>query len=54
MITIYGKESVLLENGEHKPLSVIHIGNEIIFVKDEDIKKAVGKDDKNKSQIKEY
>lgn len=49
MITIYGKNSVLLEDGEHKSLSVIHIGDEIIFVKDEDIKKAVAEYDKSKS-----
>ena len=41
MITIYGKEAVLLENGEHKTLSTISIGEKIIFVKDEDIKRAV-------------
>lgn len=48
MITIYGKESVLLEDGEHKSLSVVHIGEQIIFVKDEDIK-AVMNNDKSKS-----
>ena len=49
MITIYGKSSVLLEDGEYKQLSVIHIGDEIVFVKDEDIKEAVGKNDKSES-----
>ena len=39
MITIYGKEAVLLEQGEHKSLSCIHIGDKIEFIKDEDIKK---------------
>lgn len=46
MITIYGKEAVLFENGEHKTLSVIHIGEKIMFIKDEDITKAIN-DDKN-------
>jgi len=41
MITIYGKEAILLEGDEHKTLSVIHIGDEIISVKDEDIEKAI-------------
>jgi len=46
MITIYGKEAVLYENGEHKTLSVIHIGEQIVFIKDDEIKKAMN-DDKN-------
>ena len=41
MITIYNKEAVLLENGEHKTLSVIQIGKKIIFIKDEEIQKAI-------------
>ena len=41
MITIYGKEAILLENGEYKTLSVIHIGEKIEFIKDEDIKEAI-------------
>ena len=41
MITIYGKPAELLENGEHKTLSVIRIGEKIIFIKDEDVLKAV-------------
>jgi len=46
MITIYGKEAVLYENGKCKTLSVIHIGEKIKFIKDEDIQEAI-KDDKN-------
>lgn len=48
MITIYNKEALLLEEGRHKTLSVVHIGDKIIFVKDEDIKEAIN-NDKNKS-----
>ena len=42
MITIYGREAVLLEGSEHKTLSVVHIGDKIVFVKDEDIKRKLG------------
>lgn len=42
MITIYGKQAVLLEGSEHKTLSVVHIGDEIVFVKDDDIKQKLG------------
>lgn len=41
MITIYGKEAVLLEGDEHKTLSVVQIGDKIVFVKDETIKEAL-------------
>lgn len=41
MITIYGKEAVLLEGEEHKTLSVVQIGEKIVFVKDETIKEAL-------------
>lgn len=42
MITIYGKEAILYEQGEHKTLSVIHIGDKIIFIKDEEVKRKLG------------
>ena len=42
MISIYGKPAVLLEGSEHKTLSVVHIGDEIVFIKDDDIKQKVG------------
>ena len=41
MITIYGKEAVLLEGDKHKTLSVVQIGDKIVFVKDETIKEAL-------------
>lgn len=41
IITIYGKEAVLLEKGEHKTLSVLQIGEKIIFIKDEEIQEAI-------------
>lgn len=41
MITIYGKEAVLFEEGEHKTLSVVQIGEKIVFIKDETIEEAL-------------
>lgn len=50
MITIYNKEALLLEEGRHKTLSVVYIGDKIIFVKDEDIKEAMNDDKDNSYQ----
>jgi len=41
MITIYGKEAVLLEKGEKYTLSVVEINEQIIFIKDKDIQEAI-------------
>lgn len=50
IITIYGKEALLFENGEHKTLSVVKIGEEIIFIKDEDVREAMENDPRKKSR----
>ena len=50
IITIYGKEALLFENGEHKTLSVVKIGEEIIFIKDEDVREAMENDSRKKSR----